>query len=197
MSTPRGDDRPTTVLPQAPAEQPSVVTAPATRRARVWQRKLPPRLGRARTSTVVIGCLFVLLFALNDTLPGGEGGTVPVTTSDGRTIQVPRSFVPNAPATAPTPATPATPATTEAPAPTTSAAPTSQAPRTTATDEDDDEPGTTAPTTTGEDGQRTTAPSTTTRAPATRTPATTTAAPESAEPAEPSDEPESSATPTG
>ena len=194
MSTPRGDDRPTTVLPQATSERPAVTTAPATRRARVWQRKLPARLGRARTSTVVIGCLFVLLFALNSTLPGGEGGTVPVTTSDGRTIQVPRSFVPSAPAPA---STPATPATTEAPAPTTSAAPTSQAPRTTATDEDDDDPGTTAPTTTGDDGERTTPPSTTTRSPATRTPATTTAAPESAQPAEPSEEPESSTTPTG
>jgi hypothetical protein len=195
MTTPTGDDRPTTVLPQATVEQPSVATAPATRRARVWRRKLPPRLGRARTSTVVIGCLFVLLFALNSTLPTADGGTVPVS-YNGRTIDVPVSALPSdaRPTSTPTPTptpTSAAPATTEAPAPTTSAAPTSRTPRTTATD-GDDETGTTAPTTTGESGRRSTAPATTSRAPA-----TTTQAPESSQPAESSAESTATATATG
>jgi hypothetical protein len=193
MTTPTGDDRPTTVLPKATVEQPLVATAPATRRARVWQRKLPPRLGRARTSTVVIGSLFVLLFALNSSLPTADRGTVPVS-YNGRTIDVPVSALPSdaRPTSTPTPTpTPAAPATTEAPAPTTSAAPTSRTPRTTATD-GEDETGTTAPTTTGESGRRSTAPATTSRAPA-----TTSQAPESSQSPAPSEEPESTTSPTG
>jgi hypothetical protein len=194
VSAPSPQERPTAVIPQVTAEQPAVTTAPATRRARVWQRKLPARLGPARTSTVVIGCLFVLLFALNSTLPTVDTTTVPVS-YNGRTVNVPLSALPSdarpTSTTAPTPTpTQVAPSPTDAPAPTTSAAPTSQAPRTTATDEDDD-PGTTAPTTTGESRQRSTAPSVTSRAPA-----TTTAAPESSQPAEPSEEPQSSTTPT-
>jgi hypothetical protein len=200
MSTPRGDDLPTTVLPRATAEQPSVVTAPATRRARVWQRKLPPRLGRARTSTVVIGCLFVLLYALNAGLPQPDNGTTAVVLPSGRTVSVPNSALPSgerptttAPGTtaattaAPTTATP----TTGGPASTTSAAPTSRTPRTTATD-GEDETGTTAPTTTGDNGRRSTAPATTSRAPA-----TTSQAQEPSQSAEPTEEPQSTATSTG
>uniref|UniRef100_UPI00110CA883 hypothetical protein n=1 Tax=Modestobacter excelsi TaxID=2213161 RepID=UPI00110CA883 len=94
MTRPSPDEHPTTVLPQPTLEQPTVVTAPATRRARVWQH-IPSRVGRARTSTLVIGCLFVLLLGVNAALPRDAGGTVPVTTSDGRTVQVPRSYVPD------------------------------------------------------------------------------------------------------
>ena len=192
MTTPTGDDRPTTVLPQATVEQPSVATAPATRRARIWQRKLPARLGRARTSTVVIGCLFVLLFALNSTLPELDTGTTAVVLPSGQTVAVPNTALPSEarPTSTPTP-TSAAPATTETPPPTTSAAPTSRAPRTTATD-GEDETGTTAPTTTGESGRRSTTPATTSRAPA-----TTSQAPESSQSPEPSEEPESTTSPTG
>ena len=198
MTRPSPDEQPTTVLPQATVEQPTVTTAPATRRARVW-RHIPSRVGRARTSTLVIGCLFVLLLGLNAALPRDEGGTVPVTTSDGRTIQVPRSYVPSDPAPTPTPA-PTAPVTTSAPA---SSAPatttTTRPPRTSATPtEPDEDEATTAPSTTpdepGEEAPRSSstpsaastptsrAPSSTSRAPAsTRAPATT-AAPTSAEP---------------
>jgi len=57
------DDQPTTVR-QVTAEQPAVTAVPATPRTRIWQRKVPARIGRARTSTVVISCLWLLLFAL-------------------------------------------------------------------------------------------------------------------------------------
>ena len=197
MTRPSPDEQPTTVLPQATLEQPTVTTAPATRRARVW-RHIPSRVGRARTSTLVIGCLFVLLLGLNAALPRDEGGTVPVTTSDGRTIQVPRSYVPSDPAPTPTPA-PTAPVTTSAPASTAPATTTTRPPRTSATPtEPDEDEATTAPSTTpdepGEEAPRSSstpsaastptsrAPSSTSRAPAsTRAPATT-AAPTSAEP---------------
>ena len=68
MSRP-SDDVPTTVIPQQTAEQPPMATAPATERSRVWPRRLPARIGRARTSTVVIGGLFLLLGGLNIVLP--------------------------------------------------------------------------------------------------------------------------------
>ena len=197
MTRPSPDEQPTTVLPQATVEQPTVTTAPATRRARVW-RHIPSRVGRARTSTVVIGCLFVLLLGLNTALPRDEGGTVPVTTSDGRTIQVPRSYVPSDPAPSPVP-TPTTPVPTSAPASSAPATTTTRPPRTSATPtEPDEDEATTAPSTTpdepGEEAPRSSstpsaastptsrAPSSTSRAPAsTRAPATT-AAPTSAEP---------------
>jgi hypothetical protein len=196
MTRPSPDEQPTTVLPQATLEQPTVATAPATRRARVW-RHIPSRVGRARTSTLVIGCLFVLLLGLNAALPRDTGGTVPVTTSDGRTIQVPRSYVPGDPAPTPAPS-PTTPVTTSAPATTAPATTTARPSRTSATstapEEDEattapatteDEPGEEAPrssSTPSTAGTPTSRAPTTTRAPAsTRAPATT-AAPTSSEP---------------
>jgi hypothetical protein len=189
MSRHSPDEQPTTVLQQPTAEQPGVTAVPATRRTRIWQRKVPSRIGRARTSTVTIGCLFVLLSALNSALPQPDNRTVPVT-YNGRTIDVPVSALPSdarptttAPTTAPTaPApttavpTPAAPPSTSTSAPTgTTSAPrtTTRAPQTTA----DEEPATTAPRTTStprNEDQPTLAPGTS-RAPATtsRAPATT------------------------
>ncbi|TWH74737.1 hypothetical protein JD78_03282 [Modestobacter roseus] len=61
MSTP--DEQPTTVQNRT-AEQPDIATAPESARTPVWRRRPPARLGRARTSTVVLGVLFVTFFAL-------------------------------------------------------------------------------------------------------------------------------------
>ena len=164
MTTPSPDRQPTRVLPQT-AEQPVVTTAPATRRARLWAH-VPARVGRARTSTLVIGCLFVLLLALNAALPRDEGGTTTVTTSDGQVIEVPSSYVPSAPAT-PVPATTA-PGSTRAPS-TSAPAGTSGAPGTTA-----DEPDSTTSETTRAPSRSSSAPSSSGRSPATsRAPSTT------------------------
>ena len=152
MTRPSPDERPTTVLPQVTVEQPTVVTAPATRFARMW-RHIPSRVGRARTSTLVIGCLFVLLMAVNAALPRDAGGTVPVTTSDGRTVQVPQSYVPTDPTTTPPPASPVTTSTPASPAPATTSRPS----RTSATS--------TAPTTAPTDERQSSTPATTSRAP--------------------------------
>ena len=129
MSTPSPDQQPTRVLPQQTAEEPVVSTAPATRRARIWAH-VPARVGRARTSTLVIGCLFVLLMALNAALPRDEGTTTTVTDSNGRVFEIPSSYVPSVPTTpapAPAPGTTPAPATTSAPARTSSTPQTSDA----------------------------------------------------------------------
>jgi hypothetical protein len=181
------DDLPTTVIPQQTVEQPAVSTAPATRRSRVWQRKLPQRIGRARTSTVIIGCLFVLLGGLNFVLP--EDPYVDVPLPDGSSVRVRSSQY--------TPA-PAAPTTTTAPAPTsrvpstTTSAPTSTRATTTAPEEDEEETGTT------------TAPATTPRSTTTPTPtstrSTTSRAPSTTATPEETDEeqaPEETADPTG
>jgi hypothetical protein len=138
MSTP-SDDQPT--VQQAAAQQPRLSAAPATRRARIWQHKVPARIGRARTSTVVIGCLWLVLFAVNLSLPQNTYTTV--TTDSGQTVRVRTADltgVPAAPATRPgsepAPASsPSAPAGSSAPSSATSSTPGQQtattAPRTT------------------------------------------------------------------
>ncbi len=109
-------------MPTAPA--PTVSTAPAEGPRR-WWAGVPRRLGRARTSTVVLAVLFVAIGVLylyvrpegTDTAPAGDTGDVPA--------------VP-APVLVPTPE----PTTT---APATSARPTSSAPATTTDSERTDE----------------------------------------------------------
>jgi len=169
MSTQRPDEQPTTVIPQQTAEQPAVTTSPPADRTRVWQRKLPAHLGRARTSTVVIGALFLLLGGVNTVLPTDP--YVPVTTSDGQVVNVRQSQLTGTPTT--TPSTPAPASTSAAPGPTTAAPSTTPrtTPRTTTSaPADDDE--TPAPETTEE--QETTERSTSSSAPtSTRAPATT------------------------
>jgi hypothetical protein len=170
MSTP--DERPTTVLPQQTVEQPAVTTAPATRRNRVWQRKLPSRIGRARTSTLVIGSLFVLLFALNATLPRDEGASVPVVLPSGQTAYVNQSDLPSGavPATtAPVATTAPAPARTSAPATSSGAPGTSSAPSPTPSESTQPSPSSTAS-------------SRTSRAPASSRAASTSAAPSTAAP---------------
>jgi len=138
MSRP-SDDLPTTVIPQQTAEQPPMATAPATQRSRIWPRRLPARIGRARTSTVIIGALFLLLGGLNVVLPQDPYVTVPTQYGDLRVRQSQLTVTPST-----TPAPTDAPAETDEPAtPTTTPATTSRAPETT-TDEDE-EPATTAP----------------------------------------------------
>jgi hypothetical protein len=162
MTTPPSPDhRPTTVLPQQTVEQPAVVTAPATRRSRVWSH-VPARLGRARTSTVVIGCLFVILLAVNAALPREAGGSVPVVLPSGQTVDVPRSALPEDAVPATTAPTRTAPASTPAPVPTSAPASTSRAPQTT-----DDDPESTPSQTTRAPNRSSSAPATTSRAPST------------------------------
>jgi hypothetical protein len=165
MTTPSPDEHPTRVQ-QATVEQPEVTTVPPTRRTAIWQRRVPARIGRARSSTVLIGCLFVLLYALNAGLPQADGGTTDVVLPSGRTVTVPNSALPSD--ARPTTTAPTVPTTTtdQAPPATPTSTPTSTttAPRST--------PG--APRTT------TSAPRTTTAEPTTTAPATST--PRSQEP---------------
>ena len=110
--------------PQEVVEQPTVSTAPPPTRPHRWWSAIPTHLGRARTSTVVIGLLFLTLFGLylnvrpdpegTETTGGDTAVTEPATTTGGTTP----------------------PATTTPPGPTTTEAPTTSA-----------ETSTTAPTT--------------------------------------------------
>jgi hypothetical protein len=180
------DDQPTTVQQQT-AVQPAVTAMPATRRSRLFPGgRLPARIGRARTSTVVLGLLFVLLFALYVAVRPDPVEYTTVTTTSGQTLRVPASDV-LPPPTTPVPAPESTPAETADPA-----APTSDPADTT-----DAEP--TAPTTTGRPAPTTAAPPTddeeepTTSAPTTsRAPATTSRAPSPT-----SDAPAETTEPTG
>ncbi|HET6394220.1 MAG TPA: hypothetical protein VFG13_15440 [Blastococcus sp.] len=93
-------------------ERPSVSTAPA--RSGPFSR-IPAHLGRARTSTVVLGLLFVAIFALYLTIKPADPGTASTPTTETGTEQP-------APATEPAPTTtaPGTPAEPTTPAPETS-----------------------------------------------------------------------------
>lgn len=92
MSTP-SDDQPTRVLPQP--DQPSATAAPATRRTSAWHRHVPARIGRARTSTLVISALFAVLFVFNLLLPRPDSGTTDVVLPSGETVPVPNSLLPS------------------------------------------------------------------------------------------------------
>jgi hypothetical protein len=190
MTRPSPDGQPTLVQ-QVTAGQPGVTAAPATRRAAIWQRKVPTRIGRARTSTVVIGCLFVLLYGLNAGLPQDPYVTVPL--PDGGSVRVRSSQIspaPSAPVTTPPATTSEAPASTSSTAPTTATTPptlTTGAPPTTA-----GQTTTTAPRAT------TTPPNETTPAPTTsRAPTSVSRAPVTTAGQEPTAEAPTTGTPTG
>ncbi len=198
MSAPRHHHRPTRALPST-AEQPAATTE-APPAARFWRQKVPARIGRARTSTVVLSVLFLASSAL---YLGVRPDYVTVTTVDGATVRVDRSQLSTPPAPAEEPAAP-TP--TDVPVP---GVPTDTSVPVTPTEEEP-APETTAPTDTGQDDEETTEPAPTTsratgttRAPATtRTPSTTrlpatTQDPDDAEDPQADDEPEATSTPTG
>jgi hypothetical protein len=153
------DDQPTTVQQQT-AVQPAVTAMPATRRSRLWPGgRLPARIGPARTSTLVLGFLFVLLFALYVAVRPDPVEYTTVTTTSGQTLRVPASDV-LPPPTTPVPAPESTPVETSAPP-----ASTSVPADTTGTD-------TTSPTTTGRGQSTTTGNRPTDEEPATSAPAT-------------------------
>jgi hypothetical protein len=149
------DDQPTTVQQQT-AVQPAVTAMPATRRSRLWPGgKLPARIGRARTSTLVLAFLFVLLFAFYVAVRPDPVDYTTVTTTSGQTLRVPASDVlppPTTPVPAPesTPVeTSAPPASTSVPADTTGTDTTTTGrgqSTSTATRSTDEEPATSAPT---------------------------------------------------
>ncbi|MCZ2823257.1 MULTISPECIES: hypothetical protein [unclassified Modestobacter] len=107
MST-SSDDQPTKVLPQTTAEPPAHA-APATRRTPGWPSSVPAHIGRFRTSSVVLGVLFVVLFVLNLLLPQPDSGTSPVVLPSGETIAVPNSLLPSDARTTTTPTPTSTP----------------------------------------------------------------------------------------
>ena len=125
MSTP--EERRTA---EQPAVEPSVSTAPAQgpTRSRWHPSRIPSHLGRARTSTVVLGVLFVAIYGLYLNVKPPAPGTAPASTTETGTV---------VPAPAPAPAPTSTEAT---PGPTTSAPRTTGAPTTTAEPEPTEEP---------------------------------------------------------
>jgi len=150
------DEQPTTALPRQTVEQPSVTTGAETSRSSTWHSRIPARIGRARTSTVVIGALFVLLGGLNTLLPVRDTGTTPVTLENGLTVQVPNSALPSEARTTTTPPDPTGADPTDGVPATTSAQPTGTgAPSPTP---DDEEPGTTTAPTSTPRGTSSTAP---------------------------------------
>jgi hypothetical protein len=103
---------------EQPAVEPTVSTAPSPARPHRWWSAIPRHLGRARTSTVVIGLLFVAIFALylnvkpeaerTGSTGGGSDVTEPAnTTGDTVPTQAPE------PTTTPAPTTVELPTTTE------------------------------------------------------------------------------------
>jgi cytoskeletal protein RodZ len=104
---------------EQPVVTPEVTTAPVGGR---WSR-IPHHLGRARTSTVVIGVLFLAIFALYLNIRPETTGTATTETGNTAPVQAPASTSESA-----TPTTPAPETTTDQPttteAPTTTDAPT-------------------------------------------------------------------------
>ena len=100
-----------TPAPDEQMERPTVSTAPA--RSGPFSR-IPAHLGRARTSTVVLGLLFVAIFALYLTIKPADPGTASTTTTEtGTEQQAPATTPAPAPATT-APETPAEPTTPDA-----------------------------------------------------------------------------------
>jgi hypothetical protein len=148
MTGPR--DEPTA---EQPAVTPTVSTAPPQRMRRRWSA-IPSHLGRARTSTIVLGVLFLALGTLYLNIRPGPTGAVTTGSNTG--------FESPAGPTTPGPTRPA-PRTTE-PAPTTEAPTSSQSPTSS-------EPPTSS------EGTRTTGPGSSTVGGATTTPRTPTPTP--------------------
>jgi len=167
VSSPRTDP-PTSVIP-AQAGRPAVPGAsPAPPGNPWWRRRVPSKLGRARTSTVVIGVAWLVMFGLNVSLP--QPNTKIITDPDTGAQYRVHVSTPQVPATT-TPVRTAVPTTTgrATPTPTATSTRTSTAPTTRAPSTSDDETTSTptgtrttdAPTRTSDsapttDGQRTT-----------------------------------------
>lgn len=134
---------------QPVVEQPSVRTAPAPSRIQRWWASVPPHVGPARTSTVVLAVLFLALGSLYLTVrpepapvvavqtttpaPTTARTKVPVTsapaeTTTGTTTPAPTTATTTAPTSGPTTAT--TSATTTTGTPTSTVVPTTEVPTT-------------------------------------------------------------------
>ncbi|MGY1843813.1 hypothetical protein [Modestobacter sp. SYSU DS0875] len=173
------DDQPTTVQRQATTEQPSVGTAPESSRTRLWGRRVPQHIGRARSSTVLIAVLFVVLFGVYLAFPADP--YVDVELPNGQVVPVRSSQLESTPTPTETPPPPSS----EAPDPTSSVPPRED----TGTGEDES-PADPTPTTTPRTS-RAPAPSTGTTGP------TTTAESPTTGPEQGTDEEPTGATPTG
>ena len=105
---------------QQAVERPSVRTAPPSSRLRRWWAAVPPHLGRARTSTVVLAVLFLAFGSLYLTV---RPEPVPVVA-----VQTATPGAPTARATVPATKAPTATTTAETPTPTTATttAPTSE-----------------------------------------------------------------------
>jgi hypothetical protein len=123
---------------EQPVVEPTVSTAPPPARAHRWWSVIPHHLGRARTSTVVLGLLFLAVFALylnvrpdpvaTTTTTGGVSEvTEPAPTTGGATTTVPPTT------TSPVPTTEVPPTTTPEATTTTESTETSAPPETTET----------------------------------------------------------------
>src|SRR5215217_2227428 len=117
------DDR---TVEQPVVEPPHVSTAPPPSRPHRWWSSIPPHLGKARTSTVIMSLLFLAIFALyinvrpDPVRPPATGGTVAPTAPARTTAPPPATTVPETT----TPAlTSEDEPTTTAPEPTTSESP--------------------------------------------------------------------------
>ena len=140
---------------EQPAVAPTVSTAPPPARPHTWWSAIPSHLGKARTSTLVLGLLFLAIGTLY--LNVRPDPVVPATTG-------------NTTVTTPAPTTgggATTPAPTSATVPTTEAVPTTTAPTTTLT----------VPSTETLPGETTSTVPPTTTEPTTVAPVPTTAAP--------------------
>lgn len=94
--------------PQEVVEQPLVSTAPPPARPHRWWSTIPRHLGRARTSTALIGVLFLALFALylnvrpdpeGTTTTGGDTEVTEPARTTGSTTPTPPATTPPAPST--------------------------------------------------------------------------------------------------
>ncbi|OMQ15117.1 hypothetical protein A7K94_0211740, partial [Modestobacter sp. VKM Ac-2676] len=120
MST--SDDQPTTVQRRT-AEQPALATAPESGRAGIWGRRLPKHIGRVRSSTALIGALFVVLFGVYLAFPADpyvdvelpSGQTVPVRSSQLESTPTPPETTPPPGSEAPAPSSPVPPGQTSDP----------------------------------------------------------------------------------
>ena len=151
MTGPSGP--PTRALPAAAAPPPAPPSSSAPAPASFWRQRVPARIGRARTSTVVLGVLFVVLAGLYVLVrPDVEYTTI--TTETGESYRVPvdqivpatESAQPAAPTTqAPEETGPSAVPTTTDPAETTTSRGTAPAPTT--AEEETEPTGTTRATT--------------------------------------------------
>jgi cytoskeletal protein RodZ len=114
---------------EQPAVTPEVTTAPVGGR---WSR-IPHHLGRARTSTVVLGVLFLAIFALYLNIRPETTGTATTETGNTAPAQAPASTSESATPTTPAPETTEEqpPTTTGEPSTTTEATETTTVPETT------------------------------------------------------------------